>query len=121
MSNQQFFADVILPLPLKQFFTYSIPDSLSQEIEIGKRVIVQFGSRKIYTAIVHSVHKNAPKEYKTKDIVSILDSSPIVNEKQLKLWQWIADYYLCSIGEVFKAALPSGLKLESENKVIYNP
>jgi primosomal protein N' (replication factor Y) len=121
MSNKQQFADVILPLPLKQFFTYSIPDSLSQDIEIGKRVIVQFGSRKIYTAIVHSIHNEAPTEYQTKDITSVLDSSPIVNQKQLQLWQWIADYYMCSIGEVFKAALPSGLKLESETKVIYNP
>ena len=121
MNNKQYFADVILPLPLKQFFTYSIPDSLSKDIEVGKRIIVQFGSRKIYTAIVHSIHENEPKEYKTKNIVSVLDDKPIVNEQQLKLWQWIADYYLCSIGEVFKAALPSGLKLESETKVIYNP
>lgn len=121
MNNKQYFADVILPLPLKQLFTYSIPDTLYKEIEVGKRIIVQFGSRKIYTAIVHSVHNQKPKEYKTKDIISVLDDKPIVNEQQLKLWQWIADYYLCSIGEVFKAALPSGLKLESETKVIYNP
>ncbi|NOQ28236.1 MAG: primosomal protein N' [Bacteroidales bacterium] len=121
MNNQPFFANVILPLPLKQLFTYSIPESLSKDLEIGKRVIVQFGARKIYTAIVFSIHQNAPTEYKTKDIVSILDQKPIVNEQQLKLWQWIADYYMCSVGEVFKAALPSGLKLESETKVIYNP
>lgn len=121
MNNQLYFADVILPLPLKQLFTYSIPSSISTEIVIGQRVIVQFGARKIYTAIVFSIHQDAPKDYKTKDIVSILDKSPIVNEQQLKLWQWIADYYMCSVGEVFKAALPSGLKLESETKVIYNP
>lgn len=121
MNNQQNFADVILPLPIKQLFTYSIPDSLIKDLEIGKRVIVQFGSRKIYTAIVFSIHQNVPKEYKTKDIVDILDDKPIVNEKQLKIWQWIAEYYACSVGEVFKAALPSGLKLESETKVIYNP
>ncbi|MCK5169467.1 MAG: primosomal protein N', partial [Bacteroidales bacterium] len=120
MSNQQF-VDVILPLPLKQLFTYSIPESLSKNVKIGKRVIVQFGVRKIYTAIVFSIHTNTPKEYKTKDIVSVLDENPIVNEQQFKLWQWIADYYMCSLGEVFKAALPSGLKLESETKVIYNP
>ncbi|MBI9054122.1 MAG: primosomal protein N' [Bacteroidales bacterium] len=121
MTDQRNFADLILPLPLKQLFTYSIPDSLYKSIEIGKRVIVQFGSRKIYTAIVHSIHQKAPKEYKTKDIVSVLDETPIVNKKQLDLWKWIADYYMCSEGEVFKAALPSGLKLESETKVIYNP
>ncbi|MBU8893233.1 MAG: primosomal protein N' [Bacteroidales bacterium] len=121
MSNQQNFVDVILPLPLKLLFTYSVPVTLLNNVEIGKRVIVQFGSRKIYTAIVFSIHKNAPKEYKTKDIVSVLDEKPIVNDQQFKLWQWIADYYMCSVGEVFKAALPSGLKLESETKVIYNP
>ena len=121
MSNQQNFVDVILPLPLKQLFTYGIPGNLLNEIKVGKRVIVQFGSRKIYTAIVYSIHQNAPKEYQTKDIVSVLDENPIANEQQLKLWQWIAKYYMCSVGEVFKAALPSGLKLESETKVIYNP
>ena len=121
MSNKQYFTDVILPLPLKQLFTYSIPSTLLKNVEVGKRVIVQFGSRKIYTAVVFSIHQNAPTEYQTKDIVSVLDEKPIVNEKQFKLWQWIADYYMCSVGEVFKAALPSGLKLESETKVIYNP
>lgn len=121
MNNQTQFADVILPLPLKQLFTYSIPQELQSEIEVGKRVIVQFGSRKIYTAIVHSLHHIEPTEYKTKDIVSVLDDNPVVNKYQLDLWQWIADYYMCSVGEVFKAALPSGLKLESETKVIYNP
>jgi len=121
MNNQPKFADVILPLPLKQLFTYSIPMDLVNETEIGKRVIVQFGSRKIYTAIVYSLHSNAPKEYKTKNITSVLDEKPIVNKIQLEFWQWIADYYMCSVGEVFKAALPSGLKLESETKVIYNP
>ncbi len=120
MSNLPLFADVILPLPLKQLFTYSIPDSMQNSIGIGKRVIVQFGKRKIYAAIVHSVHNNKPKDYKTKDIVSVLDDNPIVNESQLKLWQWIANYYMCSLGEVFKASMPSGLKLESETKVIYH-
>ena len=121
MNNKLNFANVILPLPLKQLFTYSIPENLIENIEIGKRVIVPFGSRKIYTAIVFSIHSNAPKEYQTKDILSVLDENPIVNNYQLKLWQWIAEYYMCSLGEVFKAALPSGLKLESETKVIYNP
>ncbi|MFC2151139.1 primosomal protein N' [Bacteroidota bacterium] len=121
MNNQQHFADVILPLPLKQLFTYRVPDVLVEDIEIGKRVIIQFGKRKIYTSIIYSLHNEAPKEYQTKDIISILDEKPIVNNQQLKLWKWIAEYYMCSIGEVFKAALPSGLKLESETKVIYNP
>ena len=69
MSNQSYFVDVILPLPLKQLFTYAIPENLLKEVEVGKRIIVQFGSRKIYTAIVYSIHQDAPKEYQTKDIV----------------------------------------------------
>ncbi|MEA2105642.1 MAG: primosomal protein N' [Bacteroidota bacterium] len=120
MSNSPVFVDVILPLPLKQLFTYSIPKPLEKSVTTGKRVIVQFGRRKIYAAIIHTIHCKKPADYETKDILSVLDDKPIVNESQLKLWQWIADYYMCSLGEVFKAALPSGLKLESETKVIYN-
>ncbi|MGM0503871.1 MAG: replication restart helicase PriA [Bacteroidota bacterium] len=120
MSDSPVFADVILPLPLKQLFTYSIPKSLEEQAKTGKRVIVQFGSRKIFAAIIHTIHHKAPEDYETKDILSVLDEHPIVNDSQLKLWQWIADYYMCSLGEVFKASLPSGLKLESETKVIYN-
>ncbi|MDY6800505.1 MAG: primosomal protein N' [Bacteroidota bacterium] len=120
MSNSPVFVDVILPLPLKQLFTYSIPKPLEKSVTTGKRVIVQFGRRKIYAAIILAIHCKKPADYETKDILSVLDDNPIVNESQLKLWQWIADYYMCSLGEVFKAALPSGLKLESETKVIYN-
>ena len=120
MSSSPVFADIILPLPLKQLFTYSIPKSLEKQAKPGKRVIVQFGKRKIYAAIIHTIHQKKPANYETKDILSILDDYPIVNKSQLKLWQWIADYYMCSLGEVFKASLPSGLKLESETKVIYN-
>jgi len=121
MKKETLFVDVLLPLPLKQLFTYSVPDIYHQSVKIGERVVVQFGSRKIYTAIVCSIHTNTPTEYETKDIISVLDSYPIVNESQFKLWNWIAEYYMCSVGEVYKAALPSGLKLESETQVIYNP
>jgi len=120
MSNSPVFADVILPLPLKQLFTYNIPKSLEKSVTTGKRVIVPFGRRKIYTAIIHTIHSKKPADYETKDILSVLDDNPIINQTQLKLWHWIADYYMCSLGEVFKAALPAGLKLESETKVIYN-
>lgn len=120
MNNNKQFADVILPLPLNQLFTFSIPVELTSEIEKGKRVIVQFGSRKIYTAIVFEVHNRLPDIQEIKSILSVLDNSPIVNEYQFSLWQWIGEYYMCSLGEVYKAALPSGLKLESETQVIYN-
>ena len=114
------FADVILPLPLNRVFTYSIPFHFEKEVFIGSRIIVQFGKKKYYTAIVMNIHDNAPNGYTAKEIHAILDSRPIVTQSQLRLWQWIASYYMCSIGEVYKAALPSGLKIESETIVSAN-
>lgn len=114
------FAEVILPLALPQNFTYSIPDNLQEQIAIGKRVIVQFGKRKLYTALVARLHDLAPKGYQTKAILEVEDERPIINEAQLKLWSWIAEYYICTRGEVMTAALPAGLKLESETRVVRN-
>jgi len=121
MNNTPLFADVILPLPLRQLFTYSIAESDKENMKVGKRVVVQFGNRKIYTAIVYKIHTNKPEKYKTKDILSVLDDYSVINNYQFSFWEWISDYYMCSIGEVYKAALPSGLKMESETKVIFNP
>jgi len=115
------FVDVIMPLAVKGLFTYHVNGAYTDKVDVGKRVIVQFGKKRLYSAIVYRLHHNAPKNYKTKPIDSVLDQQPIINEFQFKLWQWIAEYYMCSIGEVYKAALPSGLKLESETKVLYNP
>ncbi|MDE6985831.1 MAG: DEAD/DEAH box helicase, partial [Bacteroides acidifaciens] len=113
--------DVILPLPLPKSFTYSLPDEYAEEVKIGCRVVVPFGRKKFYTAIVRNVHYCAPTEYEVKDISTLLDASPILLPNQFKFWEWIADYYLCTQGDVYKAALPSGLKLESETIVEYNP
>jgi primosomal protein N' (replication factor Y) len=113
------FADVILPLPLEGTFTYSLPKSFSNLVRVGCRLIVPFGTTKFYSAIVVKLHDTIPS-YNTKEAMELLDSSPIVMPAQLKLWSWIADYYLCTIGEVYKAALPSGMKLESESCVMYN-
>ena len=115
------YVDVILPLPLPKYFTYSLPDECAEEVEIGCRVIVPFGRKKFYTAIVRNVHYCAPTEYEVKDISALLDASPILLSTQFKFWEWLADYYLCTQGDVYKAALPSGLKLESETIVEYNP
>ncbi|MFI3240389.1 MAG: primosomal protein N' [Bacteroidales bacterium] len=116
------YVDVILPLPLYSPFTYSIPeDMLDGSVKIGSRVLVQFGRKKFYTAIVIMLHDNAPQGYEVKDIVSILDEYPIIKYPQLKLWEWISQYYLCSLGEVYKAALPAGLKVESETYIMANP
>lgn len=115
------YVDVILPLPLPKSFTYSLPDEYAEEVKIGCRVVVPFGRKKFYTAIVRNVHYCAPTEYEVKEISTLLDASPILLPNQFKFWEWIADYYLCTQGDVYKAALPSGLKLESETIVEYNP
>jgi primosomal protein N' (replication factor Y) len=120
-SPSNIFANVILPVPLPRLFTYRVPSDILQEMVPGKRVVVQFGVRRFYSAVVHEVHSNQPEGYEVKDIISVLDDKPAVNSIQLKFWNWIASYYMCSLGEVMKAALPSGLKLESETKVSYNP
>lgn len=91
------------------------------QVQVGSRVLVQFGKKKYYTAIVEAIHSDKPKGYDVKPVMAVLDSSPIVRYPQLKLWRWIADYYLCSPGEVFKAAVPTGLKPESETYLSLNP
>lgn len=115
------YVDVILPLPLPRSFTYSLPDEGVEDIQPGCRVVVPFGRKKFYTAIVCNVHYYAPTEYEVKEISVVLDATPILLPVQFKFWGWLADYYLCTQGDVYKAALPSGLKLESESIVEYNP
>ncbi len=113
------YADVVLPLPVGESYTYSLPASFAEKVQAGCGVIVPFGSRKFYSAIVVDVHDNKPA-YATKEVIELLYSRPILLPSQLRLWKWIADYYLCTLGEVYKAALPSGLKLESESIVVFN-
>ncbi len=120
MNKTTEFADIILPLPLAQLFTYSIPEELKVDVAIGKRVVVPFGNKKFYTGIVKAIHENPPKDYSTKEIIACLDDSPIINHFQFQFWDWIAQYYLCVLGDVFKAAIPSGLKLESQTKITAN-
>ncbi len=115
------FAEVYLPLAVKGTFTYRIPAELQGQVAVGCRVLVPFGRKKIYTAIVAGLHGTAPVGYQVKEIESVLDASPILRHPQLQFWQWIADYYLCEVGEVYKAALPSGLKVESETSISVNP
>ena len=106
------FADVILPLPLDGTFTYSIPQQWQQQVKIGIRVLVPFGRNKQYVGIVANSHDRQPEGYEVKDILQPMDTQPILLPQQLKLWQWIADYYMSPVGEVYKAALPAGLKAE---------
>ncbi len=112
------YADVVLPLPVDELFTYSLPIAMQERLQVGCRVIVPFGSRKMYSAIVVRLHDNRPS-YSTKEVIELVENTPLVLPSQLRLWYWIADYYLCTLGDVYKAALPSGLKLESESSVMY--
>ena len=121
MSSKQTYADVILPLPLPGSFTYIVPHELADKVGIGYRVVVQFGNRKIYTALVWRLHGDADKSRAFKEILSVLDSEPLVKEWQFRFWDWMAGYYMCTIGEVMNAALPSAYKLASETKVAINP
>lgn len=111
------YASVILPLPIHSAFTYAVPEEMEETVVVGSRVLVPFGRRNIYTGIVEGFAAAPPAGYPLKDILSVLDEKPIVRHPQLKFWNWIADYYLCSPGEVMKAALPAGLKVESETVV----
>ncbi|WP_262733016.1 replication restart helicase PriA [Gaetbulibacter sp. NE] len=114
------FIDVILPIPLEKLFTYSITEAEANFLKSGMRVSVPFGKSKIYTAIVHSIHNTAPVVYEAKDIHQILDETPVVTQTQLQHWHWISRYYMCSVGEVMRAALPSAFLLESETIITKN-
>ncbi len=117
MSN---FIDVILPIPLGKTFTYAVTQEEADFLQKGMRVAVSFGKTKMYTGLVNAVHTKAPELYEAKDIHQILDEKPIVNELQLQHWNWVANYYMCSLGEVFRAAIPSAFLLESETVIYKN-
>lgn len=114
------YVDVIVPLPIASQYTYSLPAEMEGRVQEGCRVVVPFGKKKYYTAVVTKVHDTSPEGYETKDIEEILDESPVVLPFQFRLWDWLSSYYLCTLGDVFKAALPSGMKIESETVVVLN-
>ena len=116
----QYFIDVILPIPLEKLFTYSVSEIEADFLKPGMRVGVPFGKSKIYTGLVHEVHTNPPQVYEAKEIHRILDEHPIVNPIQLKHWKWIAEYYMCTVGEVFRSAVPGAFLLESETLILRN-
>lgn len=115
---ERLFATVILPLPLPKLYTYSVPLHLRDAVQRGVRVEVPFGKNKLYAGIVSELIQQAPEAYSPKPILSVLDDAPIVTEKQFELWKWLADYYVCTLGEVMAAALPAGFKLTSETKIL---
>ncbi|MDD5996715.1 MAG: primosomal protein N' [Bacteroidales bacterium] len=114
------YVSVILPLALNRVLTYTVPDELAADVIVGGRVVVPVGKKKLYTGIVSQIFDDFDDDIEIKEIISVLDLNPVVTQSQLNLWKWIADYYICSLGEVMKAALPSGLKMESETLVAAN-
>ena len=112
------FAEILLPLPIPGTYTYRIPFELNQKAKVGQRAVVQFGKTKIMSGLIISLTEEVPDCTSIKYLLDILDDDPVVNENQLKLWQWIASYYLCYLGDVMQVALPSALKLSSESKIM---
>lgn len=112
------YAEVILPLALKGTFTYLIPDHLQKEVETGRRVEVQFGRNRTYSAVVWGITDRAPVGVKIKEIIGVIDERPIVQNEHLEFWQWVSEYYACSLGEVMNAALPGAMKLHSQTKMV---
>lgn len=115
------FAQIILPLNLKGTFTYKVPKELAQKIEVGMRVLIPFGGKKIYTGIVFELHHSAPENFEPKEIINLLDDFPILPKEQIAFWSWLSEYYLCNIGEIYRFAFPSSLKLESETYLKLKP
>ncbi|TAH04460.1 MAG: primosomal protein N' [Sphingobacteriales bacterium] len=120
LARKTLFVEVILPLAVANSFTYRVPFDQNNKVAIGKRAVVQFGKSKIYTAIILSISQNPPERYEAKYLLDIIDDQPIVNPTQLNLWHWMANYYMCHLGEVMQAALPSALKLASETRIVLN-
>jgi primosomal protein N' (replication factor Y) (superfamily II helicase) len=115
------YAQIVLPLNLKGSFTYKVPEELISHIQPGMRVLVPFGGKKIYTGIVFELHDNAPENFVAKEVISILDDKPILPEEQINFWNWLSEYYLSGLGEIYRFAFPSSLKLESETYLKLKP
>src|SRR5690606_13246518 len=110
--------EVVLPLAIAKSYTYRVPFELNDKVAVGVRVIVQFGKNKIYSAVVKNITTDPPQQYEAKYILDVVDNEPIVNDTQLQMWDWIAEYYMCHTGDVMQAALPAALKMASETKIV---
>ncbi len=118
---ETYFADILLPLPLRGTFTYRVPQAMNGQLRFGIRVVVPFGKNKLISGLVTHIHQNVPNQVNIKYILDIVDQFPIISERQFALWKWIADYYLCTLGEVMSSALPSALKLAGETQIHLHP
>jgi primosomal protein N' (replication factor Y) len=120
MASTQHYAEIIIPSALPKNYTWSVPAALLDLVQAGCRVEVNLGKSKKYAGIVKRIHQDKPELFETKDILNVLDTDPILYDEQLRLWEWMADYYMCSEGEVMAAALPAHFKLSSETVIVYN-
>lgn len=121
MERKTFFVDVLLPLPLPGLFTYRIPHDYPKTLDFGIRVIVPFGRSKLYSGIIIKVHHDVPAQLTTKYIIDTIDDTPVITPKQYRFWQWLSEYYMCTLGEVMNVSLPSALKIASETNIILHP
>jgi len=121
MIEDSAYIRVVLPLPLPKLYTYAVPGELLKDIQTGKRVEVQFGRRKLYAALVHSITERPEDIRQVKPVLSVLDKEPIIYLWQLQFWEWMAEYYMCTLGDVMQAALPSAFKLNSASTFMKNP
>jgi primosomal protein N' (replication factor Y) len=119
-ETQIYYVDVLLPLHVPDYYTYRVPQECNGQVVVGQRVVVQFGRQRLYSALVRRVHQNAPR-WRSKYILAILDREPVVTERQMDFWEWLARYYMCYPGDVMAAALPAGMKLASESAVTIHP
>lgn len=120
-ERKTFFVDVILPVPIRNEFTYRVPFDLNDLVFKGARVVVPFGRNKLITGIITRIHEEVPQGYQTKYIEHLLDEKPIITGRQYKFWKWISSYYMSPIGDVMNAALPANFKLASETKITLHP
>ncbi len=111
------YADVILPLAINQYYTYKVPETIRQYVKIGCRVTVVLGKHKIYTALIRYLHDRQPEDIEIREILSLLDEEPVVSDLHIRFWEWLSEYYMCTTGEVYNAAFPAGLKLESQTQI----
>ena len=118
MGGRAIFAEIIIPAPVKGTFTYEVPISMVSQVQVGQSVVVQFGARRLYTGIIFSLTETPPEGFRIKSILSIANPKPIVTPKQLELWTWTSNYYMCPIGDVYKAAVPVSLRPDSESRVL---
>ena len=115
-----YFVDVVLPLHIHGTYTYRVPQEYNDVVRVGQRVVVQFGPKRLYSALVRRIHEEVPN-YRVKYILSILDAEPLVKERQFRFWEWLAEYYMCYVGDVMAIAMPSAYRLASESSVSIHP